>query len=145
MPTPTYVGFTGSREMTEATEWAIRNVITHLPRSAIVVTGGCIGVDAYVARLATGYGLHVHTIPPADRSRVDPDWEQHCLTCFPMPEGTTYKDRNQAIVDRADRLYGFPRYSEAHPKSKRSGTWQTIRMAIKKDIPTEIFIPSEFE
>jgi predicted Rossmann-fold nucleotide-binding protein len=134
-----YVGWTGSRNITEAMRQYIDQTIAALPH-VIVVTGGCIGVDAYVARVAHARGLHVHTIVPYDRSRVDPDWEQYALTCYPMPLGTTYKDRNQAIVNRSDIMYGVPSHPESDPKSRRSGTWQTIRMARRQDVPTYVFL-----
>src|SRR5262249_19060923 len=69
-------------------------------------------------------------VVPADRSRVDPWWEG-CpeVTVIEMPEGTTYRDRNAALVARSAAVFGLPAYPEDDPRSRRSGTWQTIRMA----------------
>ena len=46
-----------------------------------------------------------------------------------MPWGTTYADRNYQLVHRGTMLFGFPAYPEKDPRSARSGSWQTIRMA----------------
>src|SRR5262245_45117958 len=121
------IGFTGSREITPSMAAYIDGVIAILPVASIVVTGGCIGVDAYVATRAHARGLHVHTILPADRSRVDPDWRSHCTTVEAMPQGTSYRSRNVRLVMNADRLYAIPRWPEMHSRSRRSGTWQTVR------------------
>jgi hypothetical protein len=46
-----------------------------------------------------------------------------------MPLGTTYADRNYQLVQRAAMVFGFPAYLEDDPRSKRSGTWQALRMS----------------
>jgi hypothetical protein len=46
-----------------------------------------------------------------------------------MPAGTTYADRNAVLVKRGTFVCGLPAYPEDDPRSRRSGTWQTIRMA----------------
>jgi len=106
----------------------IREAVQSLPEGTRVVTGACIGVDAEVAYLAYGT-YHVHTVVPADRSRVDPQWRDYCDTFEEMPVGTTYRDRNQRIVDLSTRLIGIAQAPEDDIHSRRSGTWQTIRMA----------------
>ena len=54
-----------------------------------------------------------------------------------MPPGTTYKDRNEAIVNRVDELYYCADYPEEDRRSRRSGTWQTVRLARGRGIPVD--------
>jgi hypothetical protein len=134
------VGFTGSRELSlplAQSRRVIREAVQSLPKDARVVTGACIGVDAEVAYLA--YGTHhVHTIVPADRSRVDPHWRDYCDTFEEMPPGTTYRDRNERIVEVSTRLIGIAQAPENDIHSRRSGTWQTIRLARKAGRSVEV-------
>lgn len=136
------VGFTGTRSLTPAENPLIERVVDGLPGGTRVVTGACLGVDAQVATYAfTAHaGLKIHTIVPADRSRVDPDWLGWCHTYEEMPRGTTYRDRNIRIVTESDRLIAFPDHAEDVPESRRSGTWMTIRLCRKAGKPVEIHI-----
>jgi hypothetical protein len=118
----------------------IDGVLDGIPKdgNTSVITGACVGVDAYVARAARARGLYVHTVVPWDQSRVDPEWERYCDSATHMAEGTSYKDRNQTIVDLSTELVGVPAYGEGHGKSRRSGTWQTIRLALKANKPVDV-------
>jgi predicted Rossmann fold nucleotide-binding protein DprA/Smf involved in DNA uptake len=133
------VGFTGSRHLTGEMQEAIKRALIETQVDATIVTGACLGVDAYVALIAwrTPY-LKVHTIVPADRSRVDPYWRDHCDTFEEMPPGTTYRDRNERIVALSDRLIAVPDYPEDAPESRRSGTWMTIRIARRTGRPVQV-------
>jgi hypothetical protein len=51
------------------------------------------------------------------------------ITLIEMPAGTDYADRNAELVKRGAVLHGFPAYTEDDRRSRRSGTWQAIRMA----------------
>jgi hypothetical protein len=125
----TGVGFTGSRHSTQAQRERIDAVLDQVHSAVWIITGGCIGVDAYVAESAHRRGLHVHTVLPADRSRVDPHWRERCTTYDEMPAGTTYKDRNQRIIDlTTEHLFAYPEAAEDDARSLRSGTWQTVRL-----------------
>lgn len=132
----TSIGFTASRRLIYADELRVAPVLKALPPAAEYVTGGCVGGDAFIGRwLARRHPLAHHVvIVPADRSRVDEWWvrtdvELPVIEAVYMPVGTTYADRNQAIVDRCAELVAFPRLPATHPGSRRSGTWQTVRMA----------------
>lgn len=114
------VGFTGSRQMTPGMRTYIEETIEALPGDTVVVTGGCIGVDAYAASVAYRSGLEVYTILPANRELV--------------------RDRNREIVKASDRLYVVPIYPEDHPSSRRSGTWMTARIARQRGCPVYIYI-----
>jgi hypothetical protein len=131
-------GFTGPREhpQTHAECLAIDDVLSMLRRlpDVKVITGGCVGIDEYVAVRATQFGLYVMTILPADRSAIQPDWHEYCQAY----EDTyrTYGQRNQRIVDLSDKLVAFP--CDDEKSQPRSGTWMTVRMARRKGIPVEI-------
>ena len=134
----TSLGFTGTRE-TEKFHERLRDYLESadmqlfLREFDMFVTGGCRGWDAFVGRyLALTFPQKTHlVVVPANRSQVDPWWLEFDLGTILvkyMPEGTDYKDRNEEIVERSDHLFYCADYPEAHGKSKRSGTWQTVRI-----------------
>ena len=90
-----------------------------------------------IADVAYRNGLHVHTIIPANMSQVDPWVYTRCTSYQLMPRQSTYKDRNQAIVDQSDMLIGIPKDTEQY--DIRSGTWQTIRIGKAKGIPVVVY------
>jgi NAD(P)-dependent dehydrogenase (short-subunit alcohol dehydrogenase family) len=136
-------GITGARHLPPGAAHLVSGAIAALPDGVTVITGACRGVDAYAARVAYERGLHVITIVPANRALVDPDCVQWCHEIIEMPEGSTYRDRNQAIVDRSQALLAFPQLHGDDQRSRRSGTWQTIRIARKAVIPVVINVLSE--
>jgi hypothetical protein len=125
-----YVGWTGTRHGSPEVERAIHRAFDRIDADAQIVTGACVGVDALVARYATSLGMAVHAVVPSDRSRVDPEWLRYCTTYEEMAPGTTYRDRNERIVAlTTSDLFAVPEHPEGDPRSRRSGTWQTVRMA----------------
>lgn len=132
------VSFTASRLHFSPPPGRVEETLARLPLAgALYVTGACEGGDAW-----TGAWLHAcrpqaqhMVIVPADRSQVSYWWEQPGnlggpdVTVVTMARGTSYADRNQALADIADKVIGFPLFPEKDPRSRRSGTWQTIRMA----------------
>jgi hypothetical protein len=130
------LGFTGSRDrMDEQEQYFWLDFLQGLEGWKGFVTGGCVGFDDFVGRtLVEIFPTHIHRVyVPADRSRVAAWWRDPKLAPFveirEMASGTTYKDRNQALVDDVAALVANPKYTEDDPMSGRSGTWQTIRMA----------------
>jgi len=129
------VSFTAAREWDEGSGSVAINVLCQIPPARRYVTGGSQGGDAFLGlHLARAFPQAWHVvILPANRSQVDPWWELHLLpkpvTVIEMPFGSTYKDRNQRLVDEATAVYGLPAYPEKDPRSLRSGTWQTIRLS----------------
>lgn len=151
------LGFTGTRS-TEKNALRIRkylesaDMIMYLRKFDTYVTGGCEGFDALVGRFLRlrfppPIAHHV-VVVPADRSRVDPWWEEFdvgTVELIYMDDGTDYRDRNQAIVDRAEQVFYCADYPEAHGKSKRSGTWMTKRIAERANVPAYGIILNEGE
>lgn len=131
------VSFTGSRgELDRRQAAAIRRDVEHLAWATGFVTGGCIGIDAFLGELLFArYPSKTHlVVVPADRSRVAAWWRRYdsapgSLTVHEMPAGSSYMHRNQAMVSNSAALVGYPAYDERVTLSKRSGSWQTIRMA----------------
>jgi len=130
------VGFTASRDLDSKGEQVILDVLAGVPDADRYVTGGCIGGDAFIGRWLYRNrpdAEHV-VVVPADRSRVDPWWAYEppgSVTLILMPPGTTYEDRNERIVAESTYLYGFPSYVEGDRRSRRSGSWQTLRMSLR--------------
>lgn len=140
------VGFTGSRNLSaDRADWIDRLLVPNID-CAEYVTGACVGVDECIARsVAKHHPTAVNTIiVPADRSRVSEDFltDMHDAgaNIIYMPVGTTYRDRNQRIVDWSELLIGLPDKPEHDYRSRRSGTWQTIRLAWESNKPTHIYI-----
>jgi hypothetical protein len=147
------VSFTATRDLdTEGQEVILNVLITGIPHAARYITGGCVGGDTFISRwLFTHRPEAWHeVIVPANRSRVDFWWDRTpglkqalltaqgvlfqgdggaVLVVVFMHEGTTYADRNAELVRRGTAVCGFPAYPEDDPRSRRSGTWQTARIA----------------
>lgn len=137
MPTPSgMLGFSGTRRnLTHPEQAVITDFLYGLDGWDGFVTGGCIGIDHFAAWVL------VHLFPekrhvvivPANRSRVAAWWRRvdngARVEVIEMPPDTDYRDRNIRLVDECSWLTGIPEFTEHHPRSQRSGTWQTIRLA----------------
>ena len=138
------IGFTGTRRpLAHPQAELVITTLTGLRKIRGFVTGGCTGIDTSVGRWLAWVYPQVPQIVflPADRSRVvnwwDPllaDWDAEeegrpapRIVAVPVPG--SYADRNAAIVAKSDVVVGFPAYAEQHPARRRSGSWQTLRMA----------------
>jgi hypothetical protein len=136
-PERTTVGFSGTRLSIRARPQAdaIIDILKKVSTFRGFVTGACVGVDALVGEsLIDEYPEKWHlVIVPADRSRIVAWWRQFpnhpTLRVHEMPPGTDYADRNFQIVAASSQLVAFPGFAEDDERSRRSGTWQTIRMA----------------
>lgn len=112
------------------------------------VTGGCRGFDTFMgfhAALTFPDKRHV-VIVPANQSQVQPWWmglNNPNIEVYYMPEGTDYRDRNTEIVKRSDFLYYCAEHPEDHTKSKRSGTWMTVRIAQQLGVPYDGIVLTE--
>ena len=131
------LGFTGKSD--ELDSWDQVRILAFLlgvarrwPH-AIWVTGGCVGVDAFIAMVGHATGFHVHTVLPANHVKVDQEWKKSCTSYYQMPNGTDYMDRNDELVNRSTHMGGaFP----DGPEQQRSGTWATVRRFRRKGVKT---------
>lgn len=90
--------------------------------------GDCVGGDAQAHAIARDLGLKVVIHPPKN-----PKLRAFCEGDEVRRE-KDYIPRNHDIVDETDILIGMPK----GPEVLRSGTWSTIRYAIKKDKPKHV-------
>lgn len=95
--------------------------------------GDCVGGDADLCAIAReiGYTLHCHP-PDKDRLRAFVVSE---FVDDPLP----YLDRNKVIVNRVQLLLAAPGEEE---EVLHSGTWSTIRYALKMGRPVILVLPS---
>lgn len=136
------LGISGSRNLKEVPQDFISWWKNTTQKVDVVYNGGCIGADAIVGKWLHDRhpeALHI-PILPTNRSKVDMSVLQWSSAVMEMLPGTTYKDRNQMIVDLSTAMVFFPEYPEGHSHSVRSGTWQTFRMAQRAGIPTKVFV-----
>lgn len=95
-----------------------------------VVQGLCRGGDEAIGILARDLGFRVHGVMPATLDQVGAQWAASCDTYERCPDNTSYRFRNQRLVDLATReVVAVPEYPEADGHSVRSGTWMTVRLA----------------
>lgn len=147
------VGITGTRTApNEAQAEFLMRQLTGLRKVRGFVTGAALGIDHHLGLwLAQAYPETPQlVIVPANRRQIVRWWlDAHGNGLFDnvkvrlMPPGTSYAERNQAIVQISTALLGFPPASEAAMAGVRSGTMQTIRMARAADVPTYVFPLSE--
>lgn len=138
-------GFTGSRYFVPTQESLIRFALWIDERDdtpSEFVTGGAVGFDHHIGLYLTEmYPGARHTIiVPANRSKVknwwkDLDYSEIPVEVIEMPHGTSYRERDQAIVNHSDALLSAAAFAEDDPRSIRSGTWMTVRLARAKGIP----------
>lgn len=145
-----HLGFTGTRNLSafgkEAIVDTIRGFAEFCDLTGVrleIVHGGCVGADTFAGEsglIFSGAGapIDVHTCLPEDMSRVPADWRMKCHTYEHVPGG--YRARNKAIVRRADVLFGVADYPEHHGRSKRSGTWMTIRIGREAQKPVMVLV-----
>ena len=94
--------------------------------------GDCVGADEYAAHIAIDKGIWtIGHIPdnPKKRAFVNNDEERE-----PKP----YLNRNKDIVDETDVLVATP---QTQKEITRSGTWHTIRNALKQNKHVIIIYP----
>ena len=128
----TRFGFTGSqKDMSVAQqEWLVgllasRHSIHH---------GACIGSDETVHDIATRLGMKVVVHPPTDRTKMMLLISRVPLQILPP---RPYLQRNRDIVDACELLLATPNSDER----LRSGTWATVRYAVKVGKPVLICYP----
>jgi hypothetical protein len=147
------VAFSGSREIPDGALDVVRAVAART-----YVSGACIGLDQAAASLVAEHWPNraQRIIVPRNRTRVDEVWlstfrARHHTTVRvnSMPRGTTYRDRNLALLGsffegvpalRPDLLIAFPLHAAHDSRSVRSGTWMTVRLARSLGIRTQVYL-----
>lgn len=140
-------GFTASRNLDRNGIRLIDQVLASVLGADLWVTGACIGGDQHIAKVGADADVPQRIYVPGITDYVDLDWIREMsknpkVDVKRMSRRTTYRERNQCIVfgQSINMLIGFPQYAEDDWRSKRSGTWQTIRMAQKAGIHFAIHI-----
>lgn len=131
------LGVTGSRDGLTPEQDAITTKLLQrlLPEVTELHHGDCVGSDRWFHNRALDKYIVIH--PPSA-----PRWRAFCrapnmYVHTPAP----YLTRNRAIVDQSERIIATPSHDEDAPESKRSGTWQTIRYAVRCKRPIWIVMP----
>jgi hypothetical protein len=135
-------GFTGTQHFRESNKLHVElviQVLESLKNGQEFTTGACIGIDDFVHRMCRIlYPQAWHrVIVPANRNKViipEPDWNVEIIY---MSNGTSYRDRNERIVDFTDKLHSFPFKKLEKPFS---GTWMTTNIARARNIEFGVHI-----
>jgi len=117
------VGVTGNRGGLSAQQhlW----LISQIKGARALHHGACVGADtdAHLAARDAGVAIIVH--PPTDMRLVELRDTSESLVHWLQP--LPYMERNHNIVNACDVLWAFP----SGPERVRSGTWATVRYAVK--------------
>lgn len=89
-------------------------ILQHLETLALtsddrIITGGCIGVDSQIFWLVRE---HYPTVPqtvviPSNFIKVDQSILWRADHVIRMPKGTTYRERNERLVEESDSITAF--------------------------------------
>ena len=138
-----HVGFTGTRRgMTTRQELAFQRVLGGLGAVTAFHHGDCIGADYQAHEIAAMLDIPIVIHPPIDGSRrafcaTSTDLASWCVAEIRKP--LPYLERNRAIVDASSVLIAVP--YEARGSVPRSGTWSTVRYAVKRGVTVIVIRP----
>src|SRR5213595_1189623 len=128
-------GFSAARNIAGINKQVFYLTLINLRDVEGVVTGGARGGDRIVGEwmFQNHPDIPHEVIVPGNRSQVEDWWTLYGrrpnLKIRSMPNRTEYRERNLEIVRRSQHLVAFPEYPELDSRSRRSGTWQTVRLA----------------
>lgn len=131
----TRVGFTGTRAGMTPTQAAGLRSILELEGVSEFHHGDCIGADAEADAIARELGVPVIVHPPAD-----PKARAFCGLPWEARPPKPYIRRNHDIVMETEVLVAAPRTID---EELRSGTWATIRYALRFGRPVRMLHPKE--
>jgi hypothetical protein len=148
IPANLHIGVTGTREEFPNPQKLALGVMlsigARLSEGINKLHHGCAsGVDEFAHGIAcTIPDMHIHGHPGYDANESTP----YQMTVKPgsfhvIHDAKPYKERNRDIVRVSRVLLACPLYPESHSRSARSGTWQTVRMARKANIPVIVITP----
>lgn len=128
------IGFTGTqRGMTVQQKRKLRELLWDYDE---LHHGDCIGSDDEAHDIALGHGLRIVVHPPSIPTKRAFRTSFHEI----RPE-QHYNTRNHNIVDETSELIATPAEFE---EQLRSGTWATIRYAVKQGKKVTIIFPDGF-
>jgi hypothetical protein len=122
--------FTSTRKGLTAAQLSKLSGLLIIHRVAVFVHGDCVGGDDQGHELAHELGLATHARPSTHQLRAHKAADTVYLPEPPLA-------RNRKIVDDGQLLIACP----DGPERPRSGTWATIRYAIRLGRPTYIIYP----
>jgi predicted Rossmann fold nucleotide-binding protein DprA/Smf involved in DNA uptake len=98
--------------------------------------GNCVGVDEFAHTVAYVHpGSKIYVYPPVDtKFESTRSFAQVPDQFF---QRKPYLERNKDIVRASDVLVAMP----SGPERLRSGTWSTVRFALKRNVDTYIIMP----
>jgi len=102
--------------------------VNSLPDNAVVVSGGCRGVDAWAADAAHSRSLHV--------IEFHPDFTDFNKLTYPQ-KCARYYARNRRIAENSDIIHAFV------APDRRGGTENTIYHARELGVPVVIHQPAD--
>jgi len=124
------IGFTGTREgMTDIQK---ERLTKGLASGDHFHHGACVGADSEAHTIAKSLSLYIVVHPPLSKEKMVECIGDECR------DAENYLARDQNIVDETEILYAFPKGKK---ELLRSGTWATIRYALKTKKPVLIFYP----
>lgn len=103
--------------------------------------GCCIGWDEAAHWLARSLGWKIVVHPPTNSLYLaqdpldDPGWDVEIRAEKP------YRERNEDIVFESTHIIGGPQFPKDDERSKRSGSWMTLRMAYDACKPWRAVFP----
>ena len=129
----TKTGFTGTQVgMTPEQKIVLSKILVFLEGE--LHHGSCVGADADAHQIAKALDTICVVIhPPKNKSKMAK------LTGDKMRPPKDYLERNHNIVDETERLIACPK---DETEELRSGTWATVRYAIKTKKPVTIIYPN---
>jgi len=131
-----HVGFTGTqRGMTSEQRKVVRQMLqaVQTDRGAILHHGDCIGADLDAHTIAKEVGCAISLHPPINSTK-----RAFCEGANSECAPEEYLVRNQVIVHSSSCLIATPG-SAVH--ERRSGTWFTVRYAVKRNLTINIVLP----
>lgn len=140
------LGVTGSRHgWTKWQQKRFMTLLSELPWQNVEVHHGCcVGADAFVHEIALDKGYRIVGHPPLNPGLMIPPSKMQELDETHPPKD--YNDRNVDIVYSVDLLFGGPGGPRYEKKRKqKSGSWNTIEIAIKAGKPCEVAMPMPWE
>jgi hypothetical protein len=119
-----HIGVTGTqRGMTRLQRVTANHLLYRAARPLAVHIGDCIGVDTEMFVIAKTYGMRTVGHQP-----IDPKKRAFLIYDEERPE-KPYLERNHEIVNEAEQLIAVPK---EYAEELRSGTWATVRYALKR-------------